>query len=119
MGKVERISKEEIGKIRDNNDLSKSKRMIELYLGGLEIKEISVEMGVRYNFVYNVLSNYCRMNDLELRRVKRNSKKDDIVRMIDEGMNNVEISSELKCSYNYVYGVRKEKERIESKVKSK
>ena len=75
MGKVERISKEEIGKIRDNNNLSKSKRMIEMYLGGLDIKEISIEMNVRYNFVYNVLSNYCRMNDLELRRVKRNSKK--------------------------------------------
>ena len=46
---------------------SKSSKMKELYNGGMEIKEIAEVLGVRYNFVYNVISNECRVNDIELR----------------------------------------------------
>ena len=38
-----------------NNATSKSKAMIELYNGGLDIKQIAQAMDVRYNFVYNVI----------------------------------------------------------------
>ena len=93
-----------------NNAASKSKAMIELYNGGLEIKEIATAMDVRYNFVYNVISNHCRMNDIELRTNKgnENSKKVMIEKLFKEGKTNVEISKELKTNYNYVYKITKQ-----------
>ena len=93
-----------------NNAVSKSKAMIELYNGGLEIKEIATAMDVRYNFVYNVISNHCRMNDIELRTNKgnENSKKVMIEKLFKEGKTNVEISKELKTNYNYVYKITKQ-----------
>ena len=100
------MTKAEIKKIVEQ-EISKSQRMIQLYNGGLEIKEIANVMGVRYNFVYNVVSNYCRMNDVQMRVVVKENKKATIIQLIEAGKTNVEISAELKCSYNYVFGVRK------------
>lgn len=97
-------------KIIDNimkQDTSKSKKMIALYNEGMEIKDIAQVMGTRYNFVYNVVSNYCRMNDIAMRVVERENKKATIIQLIEAGKSNVEISAETKCCYNYVFGVRK------------
>ena len=93
-----------------NNATSKSKAMIELYNGGLEIKEIANAMNVRYNFVYNVISNYCRMNEIELRtnQVNGSSKKVMIEELFKQGKSNTEISKELKTNYNYVYKITKQ-----------
>ena len=93
-----------------NNAASKSKAMIELYNEGLEIKEIATAMDVRYNFVYNVVSNFCRMNDVELRtnKNKENSKKVLIEQLFKEGKTNTEIAAELKTNYNYVYKITKQ-----------
>ena len=93
-----------------NNGTSKSKTMVELYNQGLEIKEISKIMDVRYNFVYNVISNYCRMNEIELRtnKTNENSKKVMIEKLFKKGKTNVEISKELKTNYNYVYKITKQ-----------
>lgn len=96
-------------------DISKSKKMIELYDGGMEIKDIAVAMGVRYNFVYNVISNYCRINDVTLRVVEKENKKQVIIEMIEKGMSNVDISAETKCCYNYVFNVRKTYEMAKAK----
>ena len=93
-----------------NTSTSKSQAMVELYNQGLEIKEISNVMNVRYNFVYNVISNYCRMNEIELRtnKTNENSKKAMIEKLFKEGKTNVEISKELKTNYNYVYKITKQ-----------
>ena len=93
-----------------NNATSKSKAMIELYNGGLEIKEIANAMNVRYNFVYNVISNYCRMNEIELRtnQVNGSSKKVMIEELFKQGKSNTEIAKELKTNYNYVYKITKQ-----------
>lgn len=88
-------------------EISKSQKMIQLYNGGLEVKEVAAIMGTRYNFVYNVVSNYCRMNDVQMRVVEKENKKATIIALIEAGKSNVEISSETKCCYNYVFGVRK------------
>lgn len=92
-----------------NNATSKSKAMISLYNEGLEIKQIAEAMGVRYNFVYNVISNYCRMNEVELRtnKVNGSSKKVLIEQLFKEGKSNTEIAKELKTNYNYVYKITK------------
>ena len=103
------MTKKEINAIL-GSDLSKSKKMVELYNLGMEIKEIATLMEVRYNFVYNVVSNMCRMNDVELRTNKEtgNSKKALIIAMYQEGKSNTEIAKELKTNYNYVYKITKE-----------
>lgn len=92
------------------SELSKSKKMVAMYNEGMEIKEIANLMEVRYNFVYNVISNHCRMNDVELRTNKDNgnSKKALIIAMFQEGKSNTEIAKELKTNYNYVYKITKE-----------
>ena len=92
-----------------NNATSKSKAMVALYNSGLEIKQIANIMQVRYNFVYNVISNHCRINDIELRTNKNNtnSKKVQIEELFKAGKSNVEIAKELKTNYNYVYKVTK------------
>ena len=103
------MSNKEITKLLEGKE-SKSKKMIALYNGGMEIKEIATLMEVRYNFVYNVISNMCRMNDVELRTNKGNgnSKKAIIIEMMKEGKSNTEIAKELKTNYNYVYKITKE-----------
>ena len=93
-----------------NNATSKSKAMVELYNAGCEIKEVAEAMQVRYDFVYNVVSNYCRMNEVELRTNKENgnSKKAQIAELFAQGKSNTEIAKELKTNYNYVYKITKE-----------
>lgn len=93
-----------------NSETSKSKKMIALYDANLEIKEIAALLEVRYNFVYNVISNHCRMNDLELRTniSAGNSKKQLIIDLFNSGKSNTEIAKELKTNYNYVYKITKE-----------
>lgn len=103
--------KKEVMAIVGNEALSKSKRMIALYELGLEIKAIAELMGTRYNFVYNVVSNYCNMNDVELTtKSKGESKKDEIVKLLAEGKSIKEISIALKTNYNYIFNIRKQLE---------
>ena len=103
------MTKTQISKIVTGSK-SKSAAMIELYNQGLEIKQIADAMEVRYNFVYNVVSNFCRMNDVELRtnKDKGNSKKFQIEKLFKEGKTNTEIAAELKTNYNYVYKITKQ-----------
>lgn len=106
---MRKLTKKEIETIVNNETVSKSKRFIELYTNGLEIKEIASLFNVRYNFVYNVISNFTRLNDVELRTKQRTgeSKKDKIVELFNQGQSNTEISKTLKCNYQYVYKVTK------------
>ena len=104
------MKQNEINKLLNDTTLSKSKKFIALYNEGLEIKEIASLFNVRYNFVYNVVSNYCRMNDIELRtnQVNGSSKKVMIEELFKQGKSNTEISKELKTNYNYVYKITKQ-----------
>lgn len=97
-------------KVLENGKLSKSDKMKALYNGGIEIKEIAELMEVRYNFVYNVISEYCRMEDVEL-RVKKKAKsgvgKEEIEKLLLKGLSVIEVCEELKIRSNYVYKIRK------------
>ena len=103
------MKQNEIDKLINDATLSKSKKFITLYNEGLEIKEIASLFNVRYNFVYNVISNYCRMNEVELRtnKVDGSSKKVMIEELFKQGKSNTEIAKELKTNYNYVYKITK------------
>lgn len=104
------MTKKEIEKVLAGEG-SKSAKMKELYNGGCEIGEIAKMMGVRYNFVYNVVS-VAAMKAGETVRVQRKQgeKKAAIRAMIDEGKTNKEISEATGTFYNYVFKVRKEYE---------
>lgn len=96
-----------------NSEMSKSKKMIALFDLGLETKEISDVMTkhegklVRYNFVYNVLSNHCNINSVPVETSEKTGKKDQIITMFLTGKSNKEISIELKTNYNYVFNTIK------------
>ena len=81
-----------------------------LFAGGLDVKEISTITGIRYNHVYNVVKNEGLVHGLELETADRsneNSKKNQILAMLEQGKTVTEISKELKCMYNYVWQVAK------------
>lgn len=81
-----------------------------LFAGGLEVKEISSLTGLHYNHVYNVVKNEVLVHGLEVEtssRSNENSKKNQILRMLEQGKTVTEISKELKCMYNYVWQVAK------------
>ena len=102
------MTKETMNKVL-NAEGSKSSKMVKLYNEGVEIGEIAKLMGVRYNFVYNVVSNECRKAGTEVRVAKKNGEvKQSIIALIDQGKTNTEISRELSVNYNYVFKVRKE-----------
>ena len=98
-----------IAGIKGNEGLSKSGKMKELFKLGLEIKEIANIMEVRYNFVYNVVSNLVIVEGIEVEASSRGTSKKDLVwGLLDEGKTAKEIAVELKTNYNYVYKLRKE-----------
>lgn len=81
-----------------------------LFAGGLDVKEISAITGIRYNHVYNVVKNEVLVHGLEVEtsdRSNENSKKNQILVMLEQGKTVTEISKELKCMYNYVWQVAK------------
>lgn len=97
-----------ISGIKENATLSKSGKMKELFRLGLDVKEIASIMGVRYNFVYNVVSNMVIVEGIEVEATKSTSKKDEIWALLDSGKTAKEVAIELKTNLNYVYKLRKE-----------
>jgi len=87
---------------------SKSGKMKELFNMGLEIKQISVLMNVRYNFVYNVVQNMVIVEGIEVETNRGSSKKDEVWKLLDLGKTTKEIAIELKTNYNYVYKLKKD-----------
>ena len=102
------MTKAEVSKIL-GSDVSKSAKMIALYIGGMEIKEIAKVMDINYHFVYNVVSNNCRKTGTELRvTTKGGTVKAEIIKLLETGKSNTEISQILHKDYNYIFKVRKE-----------
>ena len=91
-----------------NSEGSKSGKMKDLFRLGFEVKDIAEMMGVRYNFVYNVVSNLVIVEGIEVEQNKTASKKDAVWALLDQGKTAKEVAVELKTNYNYVYKLRKE-----------
>jgi len=87
---------------------SKSQKMKDLFDLGLEVKEIANLMDVRYNFSYNVISNYININEIETEQEEKSEKKQAIIDLFNQGMKKVDISKTLKTNYNYIFKVIKE-----------
>ena len=101
------VTKEVIDSII-NQESSKSKKMKELFLLGIDIKQISVIMNTRYQFVYNVCSNFVNIESLEVVQEEKHSKKSEVISLFLSNHSNIEISKLLKTNYNYVYKILKE-----------
>jgi len=91
-----------------NKECSKSKKIQELFLIGFDVKQISEIMLIRYQFAYNVISNFANINSLEVIQEEKDSKKQKIVELFLNNNSNIEIAKILKTNYNYVYKVLKE-----------
>ena len=111
-----KVSKKQIESIK-NEEISKSLKMKKLFDLGIEVKTISEIMDVRYNFVYNVISNYININEIQVVKEEKSDKKQQIIDLHNQGTKKVDISKILKTNYNYVYKVVKEYE--DSKPESK
>ncbi|MCU7522784.1 MAG: hypothetical protein HF308_19300 [Ignavibacteria bacterium] len=94
--------------IINNPETSKSNKMKELFQAGMEVKDIAELLNVRYNFVYNVTKNLVITQGLEVEKVQKESKKDDIIKLHQAGKTNIQIATELKTNYNYIFKVVKE-----------
>lgn len=99
--------KQQTNLINDEN-ISKSQKMKDLFNAGLTVKQISELLNVRYNFVYNVISNYIITNDIEIIKEEKVNKKQIIINLHLQNKSNKEISIETKTNYNYVYKIIKE-----------
>lgn len=102
------ITEDAVQTIAQNQGLSKSAKMKAMYDLGVGIKDIANTLQVRYNFVYNVISNYCITSGTEMVHKKTESKKDIIMKMFDLGKTVKEIAVELRTNYQYVYKLHKE-----------
>lgn len=101
------IEDEVLAVLQDEN-LSKSSKMRRLFDMGLDVKEIAEVMAVRYNFVYNVVSNYVNIEGIEVEKSGRGGNRDQIIAMYLDGKTNKEISRALRLHMNYVYKVIKD-----------
>lgn len=101
------VMDEEIMDTLADESTSKSQKMKDLFDIGLPVKEIAQLMDVRYNFVYNVISNYAAMNGIEVTSTQKAGKSDRIIELHVAGKSNKEIAIELKTNYNYVFNVVK------------
>ena len=93
--------------------MSKGAGIRECFAGGMEVKDIATRLGIRYNHVYNVVKNEILVHGLAdqviaSERGGENSKKAQIVQMLQDGKTITEISTELKCMYNYVWSVARD-----------
>lgn len=103
--------KEVVAKI-GTQDLSKGAGIRECFAGGMSVKEIAEVTGIRYNHVYNVVKNEVLTKGLQdeiekTGRSSENSKKNQIIAMLEDGKTITEVSQELKCLYNYVWQIAK------------
>lgn len=107
----EKMSCEEIMNLK----ISKSSKMKKMFCKGMEVGEISKIVGTRYNFVYNVVSNWVTMEEIEVVGGSngKGGKKKEIMECLDKGMEVKEICRSLKCNMNYIYKIKKEWEKKE------
>lgn len=104
----EKVLAKKVEEVMGKEGVSKSGKMKELFNLGLEVKDIALMLGVRYNFVYNVVSNMVIIEGIEVESNRKASKKDAVWGLLDQGKTVKEIAIELKTNYNYIYKLKKE-----------
>lgn len=103
-----KITEAEVKALLKDEKVSKSEKVRKLFDGGLEVKDIATILNIRYNFAYNVLQNHVIMHEIAVTKVERETKRDDIVKLLKEGKSLVEVCKATKSNYNYVWKISKE-----------
>lgn len=103
--------KELCGKI-EKKEMSKGAAIREMFAGGMAVKEIATATGIRYNHVYNVVNNEVLVKGLSEEieksgRASGNTRKAQILELLEQGKTITEVSRELRCLYNQVWQVAK------------
>lgn len=101
-------TKAKIENIANDENLSKSAKIRTLFTLGIEVKEIANILNIRYNFVYNVVSNHIIQNEVEVEMSTKVTKKSLVIEMFNQGKSTKEIAIDLKTNYNYVHSIIKE-----------
>lgn len=85
---------------------SKSEKMRQMYDEGKSVSEIAKELGVRYQFVYQVIDKHTKGN---MRKDKSStpSKSETFRQMYDEGYTIGEIAEKTGSNYTFVFNVIK------------
>jgi len=91
-----------------DDKMSKSAKVKSLFEQGYEVKVIADMVGIRYNFAYNVIRNHIVVNDVPVEMEKKETKKDVVYKLFDEGKTLAEVAKELKMNYNYVWKLHRE-----------
>ncbi len=108
--------KSRIDEILKDEALNKSEKMRRLFDMGLDITSIANHLCVRYNFVYNVVMDYLRVNSAKAAQDNNEShetKKQSIINLFKQGHSLTQISNILKTDYNYVSRVVKDFKRTQ------
>lgn len=107
-GVESKMVEKDIKTLLDNVELSKSEKIRQLFAGGYTVNEIKDIVGVRYNFVYNVVKNFIIVEGIEVEKSRTESKKDLIVELLAEGKTITEVATETRSNYNYVWKINKD-----------
>lgn len=101
---------EEIRKAVIAGTMTKGAAIREMFVGGMETKNISNTLGIKYNHAYNVIKNEVLIHGLEVVTESRSgegSKKQAIIEGLKAGKAIKDIAAEQKCMYNYVWQIGK------------
>lgn len=90
-------------------NVSKSEKIRNMFLGGLDVKTISKVLDIRYNFAYNVLSNFININGIAVDKTERDgSGRAAVVAALATGASLADVSKQTKVNYNQVWKIAKE-----------
>jgi DNA-binding NarL/FixJ family response regulator len=108
------ITNEQIEKLNnaiETKTMTKGAAIREMFAGGLAVKEISDATGIRYNHVYNVINNEILVKGIQklVEHEDRGGsvKKEQILELLQSGLTIAQVSTQLRCMYNYVWQIAK------------
>lgn len=85
--------------------MSKSARIRELYDQGMSVGECAKQVGVRYQFAYNVVRKQCDKEGEEVRRVNKVTKSDQFRELAAQGKTPGEVAKHFNANYSFVHQV--------------
>lgn len=85
--------------------MSKSAQIRELYNQGMSVGECAKQVGVRYQFAYNVVRKQCDKEGVEVRRVNKVTKSDQFRELAAQGKTPGQVAKELNANYSFVHQV--------------
>ena len=107
----QKMGQEEQEMIVASGGMNKSDKIKALFEGGLDTKEISTLLRIRYNHAYNVVQNYCLVNGIDVDKSVRSTngtKRAEIETMLLSGATIMETAKATMNAYNRVWQIKNE-----------